>query len=81
MLPIDINMLLQTVFFDLTNTIEPKTFIDILMKSITKQNARQSKDVIQKNWEMHSQNLRNSSPTAKNGSPPKNNNNQKRRAS
>ena len=73
MLPIDINMLLQTVFFDLTNTIEPKTFIDILMKSITKQNARQSKDVIQ--------NLRNSSPTAKNGSPQRNNNNQKRRAS
>ncbi len=81
MLPININMLLQTVFFDLTNTIEPKTFIDILMKSITKQNARQSKDVIQKNWEMHSQNLRNSSPTAKNGSPQRNNNNQKRRAS
>jgi len=51
-LPGRINMLMQTVFFNLANIIPAAKCIELLKKSIAKQYARKGKEVIQKNWDM-----------------------------
>ena len=47
-----INMLMQTVFFGLSNIIEPARCIELHKKLFTKQYARKGKDVNHKNWDM-----------------------------
>lgn len=51
-LPGRINMIMQTVFFDLSNVIPAPECISLLKKSIQKQYARKGREVIQKNWDM-----------------------------